>query len=266
MCPGICDISNNWDLEKADYSNYDEFGVSIDEILKPGYYFVNMFPVNIPDLPCIEEDMEQDSNPIILSYYPSPTYYPSPNQGNNVECDEIVQEDSVQYVEPITEEDLSLLNEIANSPNSNENKKLLSTMNQDNLSDGLVGLSFYNSMSNLEIDYNTDWATIYRKVVEYYDELGKIMSIFAVTMTLGNLLIRLRKKGYPTATIVRVIVRRKFWNTIELSEKLNISPEEAKLLLKGFGYKWDRHRLQYSRSCRSKKSRRRTRDYKHYKQ
>jgi len=80
------------------------------------------------------------------------------------------------------------------------------------------------------------WQTVY----PYLDQLGTILGIAGSAIGLGIWIKKKFSQSYSPSKFVALITNKELWNAYELALILDISDVEAKSLLKGFGYKWDR--------------------------
>lgn len=121
-----------------------------------------------------------------------------------------------------------------------------------------------NDTSNLFIEYNSPlsfdfivgfdigewWKQAYPIIEQIATLTGAITGVAAITTSplifikwmRGKLQERKSKDEY---TWVKLILTKKEWAVSTLSEELNLSEDEAKKILKGFGYKWDQQKKSY---------------------
>ena len=86
----------------------------------------------------------------------------------------------------------------------------------------------------------------------YSDQISAALVLAGEIITKKELikkLLHMFKENNPPApcAVEEIIMAREKWNHYELAEKLDVDPENAKMLLKGFGYKWINHEMLYSR-------------------
>lgn len=82
---------------------------------------------------------------------------------------------------------------------------------------------------------------LWQSVYPYLDQIGTALGIIGTTVSFGVWIKNKFGYYYEPKQFVEKITDKEFWNAHELALKLNITNEEAKNLLKGFGYKWDNH-------------------------
>ncbi len=88
-----------------------------------------------------------------------------------------------------------------------------------------------------DIDYVIDlWQTIY----PFLDQIGTVLGITGSAIGFGLWIKNKFSHKYTPSSFIEKIMNKELWNVHELSLKLNISDDDAKKLLKGFGYKWDK--------------------------
>ena len=80
------------------------------------------------------------------------------------------------------------------------------------------------------------WQTIY----PYLDQVGTVLCIAGASIGFGAWIKDKFEKSYTPKQFIEIIMDKEFWNAHELALKLDITDDESKSLLKGFGYKWDR--------------------------
>ena len=81
------------------------------------------------------------------------------------------------------------------------------------------------------------WQTLY----PYLDQVGTVLGIAGVAISFGVWVKNKFGNIYTPKQFTEKITNKELWNVHELAVKLGITDNEAKNLLKGFGYKWDRH-------------------------
>ncbi len=88
-----------------------------------------------------------------------------------------------------------------------------------------------------DIDYVIDlWQTIY----PFLDQVGTVLGITGSAIGFGLWIKNKFSHKYTPSSFIEKIMSKELWNVHELSLKLNIPDDDAKKLLKGFGYKWDK--------------------------
>lgn len=72
------------------------------------------------------------------------------------------------------------------------------------------------------------------------DQVGTVLGIAGSAIGFGLWIKNKFSHKYTPSSFIEKIMNKELWNVHELSLKLNISDDDAKKLLKGFGYKWDK--------------------------
>jgi len=91
------------------------------------------------------------------------------------------------------------------------------------------------------------WNTFY----PYLDQIGTVLGIVGSTIGFGIWTKKRFSKEYTPKQFTEKITDKEFWNYHELALKLGVSDEEAKMLLKGFGYTWNRYFSLYRKTDRT---------------
>lgn len=86
------------------------------------------------------------------------------------------------------------------------------------------------------VSFTTLWQSIY----PYLDQLGTVLGIAGTAVGIGVWIKRKFSQRYSPDEFISLVTSKELWNSHELSMKLAITNEEAKDLLKGLGYKWNR--------------------------
>ena len=111
------------------------------------------------------------------------------------------------------------------------------TLALDDANNGLVikviPTHLYHGYFNAIVEF---WNAIY----PYLDQVGTVMGITGGTIGFGMWIKKRFEKKYTPKQFVNKVTEKELWNAHELALTLNITDDEAKNLLKGFGYKWDR--------------------------
>lgn len=97
----------------------------------------------------------------------------------------------------------------------------------------------------LEIDPRSvyeAWQTAY----SFLDQLGTIITLSGAFIGIGRWIAKRYKK--EPRMIVDIICGKEFWDTKELANELHVSPEQAKGLLRGFGFKWNNKKRRYDKT------------------
>jgi|GEM_PF-2841318 len=85
----------------------------------------------------------------------------------------------------------------------------------------------------------------------YLDQINTILGITVPMLGFGMWVNKKFSKKYTPKQFTEKITDKELWNYHELALKLDISDDEAKKLLKGFGYKWNRN---FSLYCKTDKT------------
>ena len=102
-------------------------------------------------------------------------------------------------------------------------------------------------MTSLRISYE-DFLDLWHHIYPILDQISTIISLSGSTIGLGTWAIRKFKSKYNACEFIMILIQNEGWSSKELSDRLNISKEEAKNLLKAFGYKWDKSYQQYRKT------------------
>jgi len=91
-----------------------------------------------------------------------------------------------------------------------------------------------------------DIVQLWQDFYPYLDQVGTVVGIAGAAIGLGAWIKSKFAKKYTPQEFTSVITNKEFWNAHELAIRIDITDEESKNLLKGFGYKWDkRYSLYY---------------------
>lgn len=97
------------------------------------------------------------------------------------------------------------------------------------------------------------------KLIEIWDYYSPIFSDISVVLSIGCFSIQFVKwltgkfgNKLPPLPLVEFINKKEIWNSKELAMLLKITDDEAKYLLKGFGYDWDNKFQAFKKSHRTK--------------
>lgn len=118
----------------------------------------------------------------------------------------------------------------------------------------LESQSFAHSLSllMLQSDIANWWANVYPIV----EQIASVGGAFSVTYEFIRWVRKLAKGNSSNEyEFVKNIFSKPMWNILELSNELSISEKSAKNLLVGFGYKWDRRKLLYVETEKTKELR-----------
>ena len=85
-----------------------------------------------------------------------------------------------------------------------------------------------------------DIVQLWQDFFSYLDQIGTVGGIAGATIGFGVWIKNKFAKKYTPKEFTSVITDKELWNAHELALLLNITDEESKSLLKGFGYKWDK--------------------------
>ncbi|EHK2349162.1 hypothetical protein KCL53_002299 [Clostridium perfringens] len=81
------------------------------------------------------------------------------------------------------------------------------------------------------------------------DQIVTVVCFYELSIKLSNFIKGLFKgkkiEQVPPNSFIEFILSKDKWNHYELAEYMEITPEESKNLLKGFGYKWDNSKKIY---------------------
>lgn len=91
------------------------------------------------------------------------------------------------------------------------------------------------------------WQSIYL----FLDQLGTIVEVTGSIIGLGAWIKNKFNHKYTPNQFVQFVTSKELWNTHELAIKLSVSDKEAKDLLKGFGYKWNKEFSLYIKTDRT---------------
>lgn len=86
-----------------------------------------------------------------------------------------------------------------------------------------------------------DFTQLWQEIYPYLDQLGTIIEITGAVIGVGTWIKNRFGHGCTPRQFTGIITDKEFWNPHELALSLDITDDEAKNLLKGFGYKWDKH-------------------------
>lgn len=110
------------------------------------------------------------------------------------------------------------------------------------------------------VDIQLWWKEAYPVIEQIASVTGAITGVAAIAVTpisfikwVRNKLQRKREKS--ELTWIKTILEKDEWNFSILSQKLDITDDEAKKLLKGFGYEWDAKKMLYVATDNTKKLR-----------
>ena len=109
----------------------------------------------------------------------------------------------------------------------------------------------------LEIDIADWWAKAYPIIEQIAATTGAITGVAIVASAPVVFVKWVRNKIKSNSNNdeyawVRGVLNNESWNISELSEKFDLTEEQAKNLLKGFGYVWDRQKMLYVASDTTK--------------
>ena len=85
-----------------------------------------------------------------------------------------------------------------------------------------------------------DLVELWREFYPYLDQVGTVIGIAGAAIGFGSWLKNRFGKEYSPRQFTQIITDKEFWNIHELAITLDISDEESKNLLKGFGYEWNK--------------------------
>lgn len=109
---------------------------------------------------------------------------------------------------------------------------------------------------DIRIIYNTDagggFGGLWEIIYPYLDAIGTILGIVELGIEFGKWLKKKFEYYYAPKNFMSFITECDSWSSNELASKLNIKKDEAKHLLKGFGYEWDNEKLLYCSTKRTK--------------
>ncbi len=125
----------------------------------------------------------------------------------------------------------------------NEKKKISDLELHDNT---VIGFSFDHAASDCGL-FQELWTLIY----PYLDQTATIIGIGGATINVVSWLRRKFRYQYPT-DVIDVLTKNSSWHALDLAQTLNITEDQAKTILKAFGYKWDRRHLVYVESKTTK--------------
>jgi len=85
-----------------------------------------------------------------------------------------------------------------------------------------------------------DIIELWNEIYPYLDQIGTMLGIAGAAIGFGAWLKGKFGKSHPPKLITDVVTDKELWNVHELAITLDITDEDAKKVLIGFGYKWDR--------------------------
>ncbi len=99
---------------------------------------------------------------------------------------------------------------------------------------------------------------IYLKIIDLWniiypvlDKIGTVFGVWFGFLSFGKWLrYRFKKKVEPNI-LIDFIISHESWNHFEFAKLLKISPNNAKNLLKGFGYKWNKNTQLYCKTTKT---------------
>ena len=95
-------------------------------------------------------------------------------------------------------------------------------------------------------------AQIWQQVEPILEQIELLLSLGVTAGGIAKGLCAVLKKKKRTPHVCfDIVFSRKSWNHVELGERLELSAEEAKNLLRLCGYEYDRKRMQYIQTARS---------------
>jgi hypothetical protein len=86
-----------------------------------------------------------------------------------------------------------------------------------------------------------DFVQLWQDIYPYLDQIGTVITMAGAAVGVGTWIKKKFSREFTPKQLTDIVTDKEFWNTHELALKLNITNEEAKKLLKGYGYKWERH-------------------------
>jgi len=92
---------------------------------------------------------------------------------------------------------------------------------------------------------------LWNEFYPYLDQIGTMLGIAGAAFGFGAWVKSKFGKSHTPREFTQIITDKELWNVHELAITLNITDDEAKKLLLGFGYKWNR---QYSLYCKTDKT------------
>lgn len=105
----------------------------------------------------------------------------------------------------------------------------------------------FGSSSTTVVNFTALWENIY----PYLDYIGTLLGVVGGTIGFGRWLKRKFEHKHPPKELFSFVINSGTWSSLELASKLNITQEEAKNILKGFGYEWDKTARLYKRTDRT---------------
>jgi len=101
-----------------------------------------------------------------------------------------------------------------------------------------------------EIDIADWWAQAYPIIAQTASVTGAVTGIAVIASAPFVFIKWVRKKfqskkGKDEYICIQYVLKKDAWNVSELSESLSISNEQAKDLLRGIGFVWNRHKMLY---------------------
>jgi len=91
-----------------------------------------------------------------------------------------------------------------------------------------------------------DMPGLWQEFYPYLDQIGTVLGITSAAIGFGAWVKNKFEKTHSPKKFSEIITDKELWNLHELAIKLDITDEESKNLLKGYGYKWDkRYSLHY---------------------
>lgn len=89
-------------------------------------------------------------------------------------------------------------------------------------------------------------ADLWQSFYPYLDQIGTVVTVVGASFGFGMWVKGKFEKKYTPRQFTDIITNKELWNSHELAMILDITDEESKNLLKGYGYKWDkRYSLYY---------------------
>lgn len=99
------------------------------------------------------------------------------------------------------------------------------------------------------VDIADWWAKAYPIISQIADVAGALTGVAAIFASPFYLIKwirnKIREKSIDEHTWIQECIAHDTWNASELASILSITVEQSKSLLKGFGYKWDNHKMLY---------------------
>ena len=84
-----------------------------------------------------------------------------------------------------------------------------------------------------------DIVQLWQEFYPYLDQIGTVVGITVAAIGFGAWIRDKFSRSYTPKQFTQIITDKELWNAHELAIKLDITDEDSKKLLQGFGYKWD---------------------------